>query len=169
VINVAAVEKWPARPMNGGLRWFNGILDALPRPELADIEAIDDFGMVRDLARGADVFLQNFRPGVVDRLGLGESDIRQVAPQIICTPIRGFGDEGPWVGKPVYDPIIQAVSGLTTIQAGSAYLSGFHLSSFLSPACSTKKTPPRFPRSHRSRPSIWRLPAPESVLRRFRS
>jgi crotonobetainyl-CoA:carnitine CoA-transferase CaiB-like acyl-CoA transferase len=75
--------------------------------------------IVRDLARGADVFMQNFRPGVVDRLGVGEADIRQVAPEIIYTSISGFGDEGPWVGKPVYDPIIQAVSGLTTVQAGS--------------------------------------------------
>jgi crotonobetainyl-CoA:carnitine CoA-transferase CaiB-like acyl-CoA transferase len=75
--------------------------------------------IVRDLAKGADVFMQNFRPGVVDRLGVGEADIRRVAPNIIYTSISGFGDVGPWVGKPVYDPIIQAVSGLTTVQAGS--------------------------------------------------
>jgi crotonobetainyl-CoA:carnitine CoA-transferase CaiB-like acyl-CoA transferase len=75
--------------------------------------------IVLDLAKGADVFMQNFRPGVVDRLGVGEADIRRVAPNIIYTSISGFGDVGPWVGKPVYDPIIQAVSGLTTVQAGS--------------------------------------------------
>ena len=75
--------------------------------------------IVLDLAEGADVFMQNFRPGVVDRLGVGEADIRRVAPNIIYTSISGFGDTGPWVGKPVYDPIIQAVSGLTTVQAGS--------------------------------------------------
>lgn len=75
--------------------------------------------LVRRLAAGADVFLQNFRPGVVDRLGVGEADIRQVAPKIVYCSISGFGDEGPWVGKPVYDPVIQAVSGLTTVQAGS--------------------------------------------------
>jgi crotonobetainyl-CoA:carnitine CoA-transferase CaiB-like acyl-CoA transferase len=75
--------------------------------------------VVRDLAKSADVFMQNFRPGVVDRLGVGEADIRSVAPEIIYASISGFGDVGPWVGKPVYDPIIQAVSGLTTVQAGS--------------------------------------------------
>ncbi len=75
--------------------------------------------LVRKLAGTADVFMQNFRPGVVDRLGVGEADIRHAAPEIIYTSISGFGDEGPWVGKPVYDPIIQAVSGLTTVQAGS--------------------------------------------------
>jgi len=75
--------------------------------------------IVRELARGADVFLQNFRPGVVDRLGVGEADIRALAPKIVYCSVSGFGDEGPWVGKPVYDPVIQAVSGLTTVQAGS--------------------------------------------------
>jgi len=75
--------------------------------------------IVLDLAKGADVFMQNFRPGVVDRLGVGEPDIRRVAPKILYASISGFGDTGPWVGKPVYDPIIQAVSGLTTVQAGS--------------------------------------------------
>ena len=75
--------------------------------------------IVLDLAKGADVFMQNFRPGVVDRLGVGEADIRRVAPNIIYVSISGFGDVGPWVGKPVYDPVIQAVSGLTTVQAGS--------------------------------------------------
>ena len=75
--------------------------------------------IVLDLAKGADVFMQNFRPGVVDRLGVGEADIRRVAQNIIYVSISGFGDVGPWVGKPVYDPVIQAVSGLTTVQAGS--------------------------------------------------
>lgn len=75
--------------------------------------------IVLDLARGADVFMQNFRPGVVDRLGVGEADIRRVAPNIVYASISGFGEAGPWVGKPVYDPIIQAVSGLTSVQAGS--------------------------------------------------
>ena len=75
--------------------------------------------LVKELAKTADVFVQNFRPGVVDRLGIGEADIRQVSPKIIYVSISGFGDVGPWVGKPVYDPVIQAVSGLASVQAGS--------------------------------------------------
>ncbi len=71
------------------------------------------------LARGADALVQNFRPGVVDRLGIGEATVRAVAPDIVYVSISGFGERGPWAGKPVYDPIIQAVSGLTTVQAGS--------------------------------------------------
>ncbi len=84
-----------------------------------DVKQPEGRDIVRRLASTADVFLQNFRPGVVNRLGVGEADIRAVAPKIVYCSISGFGDEGPWVGKPVYDPVIQAVSGLTTIQAGS--------------------------------------------------
>lgn len=72
-----------------------------------------------ELCRTADVLLQNFRPGVVERLGIGEDDVRQHAPNIIYASISGFGERGPWSHKPVYDPIVQAISGLTTIQAGS--------------------------------------------------
>jgi crotonobetainyl-CoA:carnitine CoA-transferase CaiB-like acyl-CoA transferase len=74
---------------------------------------------IKDLARNADVFVQNFRPGVVDRLGIGEKVLRAINPGLIYVSIAGFGEKGPWAGKPVYDPIIQAVSGLTTVQAGS--------------------------------------------------
>ncbi|MEA2737793.1 MAG: hypothetical protein QOH05_1100 [Acetobacteraceae bacterium] len=67
----------------------------------------------------ADVFVQNFRPGVAERMGLGEDAVRAVAPSIVYVSISGFGETGPYAQKPVYDPLIQAVSGLATIQAGS--------------------------------------------------
>ena len=71
------------------------------------------------LCEGADVFIQNFRPGVVDRMGIGEADVRAVAPDIVYVLICGFGETGPYAAKPVYDPLIQALSGLATLQAGS--------------------------------------------------
>jgi crotonobetainyl-CoA:carnitine CoA-transferase CaiB-like acyl-CoA transferase len=71
------------------------------------------------LLRTADVFVQNFRPGVAERMGLGEAAVRAVAPTIVYVSISGFGETGPYAQKPVYDPLIQAVSGLATIQAGS--------------------------------------------------
>src|ERR1700744_5837758 len=67
----------------------------------------------------ADVFIQNFRPGVVERMGLGEDTVRSVAPNIIYVSISGFGETGPYAQKPVYDPLIQGVSGLASVQAGS--------------------------------------------------
>ncbi len=71
------------------------------------------------LVATADVFVQNFRPGVADRMGLGEDALRAVKPDLIYVSISGFGENGPFAGKPVYDPLVQAMSGLATIQAGS--------------------------------------------------
>jgi len=71
------------------------------------------------LAAGADVFVQNFRPGVAERIGIGEAAVRAVSPDVIYVSISGFGERGPYAGKPVYDPLVQAVSGLATVQAGS--------------------------------------------------
>jgi len=71
------------------------------------------------LAATADAVIQNFRPGVVERLGVGYDDIRAVKPDIVYVSISGFGEKGPYAQKPAYDPIIQAATGLTTVQAGS--------------------------------------------------
>ena len=72
-----------------------------------------------ELVKTADVFVQNFRPGVTDRMGIGEESIRALVPNIIYVSISGFGDSGPYAHKPVYDPLIQALSGLASVQAGS--------------------------------------------------
>jgi len=71
------------------------------------------------LVSSADVFVENFRPGVAERMGLGEGAVRRAAPTIIYASINGFGDTGPLAQRPVYDPLMQAFSGLATIQAGS--------------------------------------------------
>ena len=58
------------------------------------------------LVATADVFIQNFRPGVAERMGFGEDALRAVKPDIIYVSISGFGETGPYAGKPVYDPLI---------------------------------------------------------------
>ena len=75
--------------------------------------------VLKRLAVGCDVLVQNFRPGVVERLGIGEEAIREVAPEIVYVSISGFGELGPYAQKPVYDPIVQALSGLASVQGGS--------------------------------------------------
>jgi len=69
------------------------------------------------LASQADVLVQNFRPGAMERLGLGPEQLRQRHPRLIYVSISGVGDSGPYVKKRVYDPIIQGLSGFCDIQS----------------------------------------------------
>jgi crotonobetainyl-CoA:carnitine CoA-transferase CaiB-like acyl-CoA transferase len=84
-----------------------------------DLKTAAGVDLVRRLARRSDAFVQNFRPGVVERLGVGEADIRAVAPSIVYVSISGFGETGTFADKPVYDPIVQALSGLASVQGGA--------------------------------------------------
>ena len=84
-----------------------------------DLKAEEGKNILKKLIGTADVLVQNFRPGVMDRLGFGYSDVCAISPNIIYVSISGFGFTGPYKNKPVYDPLIQALSGLTTVQAGS--------------------------------------------------
>lgn len=64
------------------------------------------------LARKADVVVENFRPGTVDRLGIGYDAVRALNPRIIFASVSAFGQSGPYAGWPANDPIVQAVAGL---------------------------------------------------------
>ncbi len=72
------------------------------------------------LIKTADVFMQNFRPGAIDRMGFSEEAVRRLRPDIIYTSISGFGEHGPYADQRVYDPVIQALTGATDIQADRA-------------------------------------------------
>ena len=84
-----------------------------------DLKTDEGKNILIKLIGTADVLVQNFRPGVMDRLGFGYSDVCTISPNIIYVSISGFGFSGQYKSKPVYDPLIQALSGLTTVQAGS--------------------------------------------------
>lgn len=86
---------------------------------VVDLKNPTDLEAVKRLTAAADVFIQNFRPGVADRLGLGYDALSALNPKLVHMSIAGFGFEGPLASKPVYDPLIQAISALTTVQAGS--------------------------------------------------
>ncbi len=73
--------------------------------------------IMRRLAARADVLVQNFRPGTMERLGLGELTLRSENPRLIYVSISGVGESGPYAGKRVYDPIIQGLSGFADVQS----------------------------------------------------
>jgi crotonobetainyl-CoA:carnitine CoA-transferase CaiB-like acyl-CoA transferase len=72
---------------------------------------------LRRLIATADILVQNFRPGTMERLGLSEPQLRTENPGLIYVSISGVGETGPYVKKRVYDPVIQSLSGLTDIQS----------------------------------------------------
>ena len=74
--------------------------------------------VLRKLAASADIFVQNFRPGVVDRIGIGYDELRAVNPELIYLSISGFGSRGPLAQTKVYDNLIQAASGFASGQGG---------------------------------------------------
>ena len=71
--------------------------------------------ILKALVRSADVLVENFRPGVMDRLGLGPEVLRAENPALIYCAISGFGQDGPWRDRPAYDQIVQGVSGVMSI------------------------------------------------------
>ena len=72
---------------------------------------------MRKLITSADVLVQNFRPGAMERLGFSEPALRELNPRLIYLSISGVGESGPYAKKRVYDPIIQGLSGLADLQA----------------------------------------------------
>ncbi len=81
-----------------------------------DLKQARGLELLARLVEGADVFVQNFRPGVAERMGIGEAAVRAWRPDIVYVSISGFGESGPYAHKRVYDPVIQALSGLASIQ-----------------------------------------------------
>ena len=86
------------------------------RSVVLDLKSAEGATALERLAATADVFVQNFRPGTAARMGIGEDAIRAIRPDIVYVSICGFGEEGPYATKRVYDPLVQALSGLATIQ-----------------------------------------------------
>jgi len=85
-----------------------------------DLKSEDGKKILFDLVTDADVLIQNFRPGAMERMGFGEPVLREINPRLIYVSISGFGEEGPYAHKRVYDPVIQALSCATDIQGDRA-------------------------------------------------
>jgi crotonobetainyl-CoA:carnitine CoA-transferase CaiB-like acyl-CoA transferase len=81
-----------------------------------DLKRSEGREILQHLVARADVFVQNFRPGVAERMGIGEPALRAVRPDLVYVSISGFGEKGPYAHRRVYDPVIQALSGLAAIQ-----------------------------------------------------
>lgn len=113
-------------PQGDTIRWMGGggipptfaTTNRSKRSVRLDLKDEAAVAAVKAIAKDADVFVQNFRPGAIDRMGLGEPVLRELNPRIIYVSISGYGDTGPFAGQRVYDPIMQGMSCLTEIQGG---------------------------------------------------
>lgn len=85
----------------------------------ADLKNKADLADIWALIARADVMIQNFRPGIIDRLGLGYEAVSKVNPRIVYGSVTGYGEDGPWVGKPGQDLLVQSLSGITWLNGNA--------------------------------------------------
>ena len=78
----------------------------------ADLKHEEDLDRVRQLIARADVMTHNFRPGIMEKIGLGYEEVRSINPKLVYATVTGYGKEGPWKDKPGQDLLIQSLSGL---------------------------------------------------------
>jgi len=103
----------------GGMSAYFANLNRGKRSIAVDLSSDRGGEVVRRLADRADVFVQNFRPGVVERLGLGAEDLMAANGRLVYGSISGFGLAGPLATEPAYDHVVQALSGFAALQAGA--------------------------------------------------
>ena len=86
------------------------------RSIVVDLTTAEGVKIVEELAANADVFVQNFRAGVIERLGISHERLRELNPQLTTVWMSGFGQNGPMADIPVFDPVMQAVTGHCAVQ-----------------------------------------------------
>ncbi len=119
VIKVEPFQGDIVRYMGGGTEGITPTFLSANRGKKAiaiDLKKESGVALIKKLVKDFDVVVQNFRPGAIERMGLGYEIIREINPGIVYCSISGFGDIGPYTHKRVYDPVIQSLSGLADIQ-----------------------------------------------------
>ncbi|TDG13878.1 CoA transferase [Seongchinamella unica] len=114
------VARWMMPPEKGGLTGFFCQMNRNKRSLALDLQHEDGIAVLRRLAGGVDILVENFRAGVADRLGFGYDALRPVNDRLIYLAITGFGPDGPYANRPAYDPIAQGLVGMMPIQ-GQAF------------------------------------------------
>jgi crotonobetainyl-CoA:carnitine CoA-transferase CaiB-like acyl-CoA transferase len=113
------MRQWPPlmQEQEGGER-FSGNFASLNRNKrslAADLKDTQQVHRLRELCASADIVLENFRPGVMDRLGLGYEALRERNPRLIYCSLTGYGQTGPYAKKGAFDVTVQAISGVMSV------------------------------------------------------
>lgn len=102
-------------PFTGGESAYFLCVNRNKKSITVDLKSKEGVALLGRLAERADVLIENFRPGAMERLGLGEKDLRATNPRLIYASLSGFGADGPMSDAPGYDLIVQAWGGLMSI------------------------------------------------------
>lgn len=106
------------RPLRDGYSTVFGHLNAGKKSMLLDLKSAPGRQAALDLAQKSDVIVENWRPGVADKLGMGYAAVSAINRRIVYCSISGFGQEGPWAQRAAYAAIVQASSGFDVAQMG---------------------------------------------------
>ena len=101
-------------PRDGEGLWWK-LVNRNKRVIALDLKAADDLALLRTLLAEADVLVENFRPGTLERLGLAPDDLLAANPRLVITRVTGFGQTGPYAGRPGFATIAEVMSGLSSI------------------------------------------------------
>lgn len=107
-------------PQRNGTNAMFTAVNRNKRAIVLNLKSPEGKAILLDLVRKADVFVENFRAGAIERLGLGHDALRAINPGLVYVSMSGFGDTGPYAPRRVYDPVIQAVSGFSDTQKNAA-------------------------------------------------
>jgi len=113
---IGDIARWVGVMVNGMSSLYL-VCNRGKRSIAVDLQSADGADIVRRLAAQSDVFVENFRPGVMEKLSLGYDDIRALNPGIVYASLTGFGGEGPYRDRSAYDTVMQAYGGFAASQA----------------------------------------------------
>lgn len=101
--------------MRNGLSWYFASFNRNKKSVELDLYDEGDKALLAELIRTADVLVENFRPGVLERMGLGKDRLKRLNPRLVTCSINGYGSTGPYADRPAFDFIAQAMSGFMSI------------------------------------------------------
>ncbi len=108
----------PVRAQGGikdGLSWYFASFNRNKKSVELDLRDAGDKALLAELIRGADVLVENFRPGVMAKMGFGPEVLTDLNPRLVSASVNGYGSTGPYVDRPAFDFITQAMSGFMSV------------------------------------------------------
>ena len=111
VVKVESLEGDSFRELPGFFAWNRG-----KRSIALNLKAPEGRAVVERLARDADVVMENMRPGVAERLGVGDAALRALNPRLVYCSTTAFGSSGPYADRPGFDPLLQGLAGIMALQ-----------------------------------------------------